>query len=355
MGMRWSKWLFCVGMLSHVTGCGGLWSEVQARAFSKLSVDLQKWIDLNDPHREAVQVLIEDGWIAASEGRAGLFRAIDFEVTFEECASDGTFDDAELALLERKAAPFASRHSDAERAALLKRKAVMDAQVRAERFAPIRRRGRSADGGGDLADWVLPGDVQDAAESAGWGVDRCREDEVDGILFVFCEANRGPIAASIQVDRYPKAEDAEAIASAPGQGTSAIRHDKDTVMNIQILDTPAAAVLREAILARGDQINALSLGPVQAAIKGGGWQIDNCDAQKEDNVVSVSCEAHQNDRNRRALVDLVQDARTKTTNQEDERRLLDQGAAHVFQGRSSLTTTVYDKVPAEELLDELLR
>lgn len=348
--MRCARWIVLPPLILGAVGCGPLWREVQARAFSELAVELQDWIDLNDPHREAVQHMIEDGWIAAWEGRAGLFRSIDFEVTFEECASDGMFDESELEILKRKAAVFGAVEGE-RRERLLKLKSEMDAEIRAERYAPIRRRGRSADGGGDLANWLLPEDVQDATESAGWEVERCREDEIDGILFVFCEATKGPIHASIQVDRYPKLEDAVAIANAP-QGTQAIRQDGDTVLGVRILDTPAAATLREAILARGDKINDLSLGPVRAAIKGGGWQIDDCDAQKEGPVVSVSCEAHQHDRRRQALVDLVQSA---GSTDKEERRILQDGAAHVYQGRSSLSTTVYDKTPAEELADAILR
>ncbi|HHO53944.1 MAG TPA: hypothetical protein ENK18_24510 [Deltaproteobacteria bacterium] len=349
--MRWG-WVLLVSSILGLGGCGSLWREVQARAFSELAVELQDWIDLNDPHRESVQHMIDDGWIAAWEGRAGLFRSIDFEVTFEECASDGMFDESELEILGRKAAGFGARVEGARREALLELKAAMDAEIRAERYKPIRRRGRSADGGGDLANWVLPEDLQDATESAGWKIDRCREDEIEGILFVFCEASKGPIEASIQIDRYPKLDDAVAIASAP-QGTAALRQDGDTVLGVRILDTPAAETLRDAILARGDKINELSLGPVRAAIKGGGWQIDNCDAQKEGSVVSVSCEAHQHERKRQALVDLEQHLRDDTD--KEERRLVFEGAAHVYQGRSTLSTTVYDKTPAEELADAILR
>ena len=279
----------------------------------------------------------------------GFTRGMDFEVSFERCASDGVFDDAELELLEDKAGPFLDHGVDGHQLKqMLELKAAMDAEVRAARYRPQIRRGRSGDG--DLAEWLLPDDVRDAAESAGWEITQCRDDEIDEIQFVSCEASRGPLSASIQVDRYPRVEDAEEIAKAP-TGTAAVHQDGDTVLRASVLDGPAAIILRDGILAKGDKLSDLSLGPVQATIKGGGWQLETCDAQKSGATVSVSCVANQ--RGREALVDLVLDG--DAGDPADEERILAAGTAVVLQADCSLTTTVSDSAPASELVEELLR
>ncbi|MBX2799343.1 MAG: hypothetical protein KTR31_16830 [Myxococcales bacterium] len=323
---------------------------MQARSFSELTVELQDWIDLNDPHREEVQSMIENGWIAAHEGRVGFLRAIAFEVAFEDCAEDGMFDDAEIKLLRGKSAGFSgSTIPDDRRARLMERKAAMDAEVRAKRFAPIQRRGRR--GGGDLANWKLPDDVQDAIESAGWEVERCRDDEIDGILFVFCNARKGPLHAEVQVDRYPRIEDARAIAEAP-RATATVRQDGDTVMTVTVLDGQAAITLRDAIVPKGDTLNKLRAGPVQAALRGGGWDVEGCDPIKDGSLMQVSCAAKQ--RGRQALVDVVLEM-SVAGDAEGEERILREGQATVVQASSSLTASVTDTAPANELVEAILK
>lgn len=86
-----------------------MWREDHARTFSELSFDLREWISLDDPHREEVQALIDEGWMAAWEGRLGWFGGMGFEVAFEECAADGSIDDAEVKELRRLSEVFVAR------------------------------------------------------------------------------------------------------------------------------------------------------------------------------------------------------------------------------------------------------
>ena len=351
--MRLPAWIVLPPLLIFSLACGSLWREVQARSLSELSMDLQEWIDLGDPHREEVQSLIDEGWMAAWEGRIGPFGSVGFEVAFENYAADGAFDDTEIKDLRERAARFLRNSPEGERRAqLLAQKAAMDAEVMVVRKAVVRhRRGRIEGDEGTLSDWLLPDDVRDAAETAGWEVDGlCRYDQIDGIEFVFCEAHKGPLFANIKMDRYPALEDAEAAAAAPS-GSSAVRHQGDTVLTVTVIDGPAGEVLRNAIVAKGDRLNRLSVGPVQAAIRGGGWELVGCDRHKESGTLTMSCEANQHGRT--ALVDLIIHPRTRG-NPKDDERVVSGGEASVLQGRDYLKATVYGSSPANELADAML-
>ncbi len=345
---------FWLAPLVMAIGCGSLWREVQARSFSELSVDLQEWIELNDPHREEVQGLLEAGWMAAYEGRIGMLSAIGFEVAFERAVSDKAIDEPEIRELRRRAAAFRAgtpAEGDPRRVRLLALKAQMDAEVKVERTGVVRRRrGRSSDGSG-ISDWLLPDDVRDATESAGWEVQgTCRDDEIDGIQFVFCEAKRGPLVANVKMDRYPKEEEAREVAGHPTT-TAAVHQEGDTVLTVAVIDGTAGEALAGAIVARGDSLLKLSAAPVQASIKGGGWDLEGCDAHKEGRTITVSCEAHQT--GRQALVDLVVH-RGSAADPETEERVVSSGEASVVQGRNYLKATVFDANPARELANAIL-
>lgn len=345
------RWLLLTAVMGSLVGCGTLWREQQARTFSQLSYDLREWIDLDDPHRQEVLALIDDGWMAAWEGRLGWFGGMGFEVAFEECASDGSFDDGEMKELRRLAAGFVRERSDERRARLLAIKSSMDAEITVERRSAARfRRGRS-DGGGEISDWLLPDDVSDAVGSAGWELDgSCRSDQIDGIQFVFCEARRGPLYANVKMDRYPREEDARAVAEQTAS-TSPTHQAGDTLLTVTVLDGPASEVLRNAIVAKGDRLTKLSSAPVRASITGASWTLDGCDAHRDGYYVTVSCEAKQH--GRKALVDLEIDRRDKTPPEQEE-RVVTGGEAGVHQGRSYLKAAVYDVVPAQELLTGML-
>ena len=350
--MRRSVGLVLLPLLGFSIACGSLYREVQARSFSELSIDLQEWIGLNDPHRAEVQGLIDEGWMAAWEGRVGFFGTVPFEVAFEEYAADGGFDEDEVKALREKAAPFLSGSpSEERRAKLLALKLAMDAEVMVERHQVVRRRRGRLDGeGSSLSDWLLPDDLRDATESAGWELtEPCRNDEIDGIQFVFCVAQKGPRLATVKMDRYPKEEDVAEIVQAPA-GANAVRHEGDTILTVAVIDGPAGEALRNAIVANGDKLTKLSASSVQAAIRGGGWELEGCDARKEGSEVTVSCEANQHDR--QALVDLVV-VRGSKADPKTEERVVSGGEASVHQGRNYLTATVYDQAPANELADAM--
>lgn len=346
------QWLALLPAVFFSLACGSLWRESQARTFSELSIDLQEWIDLDDPNREEVKTLIDEGWMAAWEGRLGWFGGMGFEVAFEECAADGSFDEGEVKELRRLAESFVRRSPEGpHRDKLLARKASMDAEVMVRRKGVVRaRRGRLDGAGGDISNWLLPDDVRDAVESAGWEVETCRSDDIDNIQFVFCEARRGPLYAFVKMNRYPREEEARQEAEHL-QASAAGHHDGDTTLTVTVLDGPAGEVLRNAIVAKGDRLSKLSAGPVQASITGAGWDLDGCDAHKEGGMVTVSCEAHQH--GRQALVDLVQH-RGEKAGIEEEERVVVSGEASVHQGRNYLKAVVRDTRPAQELVTGLL-
>ena len=351
--MRRLLWVTLPPLLVFSIGCGSLWREVQARSFSELSMDLQQFIELNDPHREEVQTLIDEGWMAAWEGRLGAFGGVGFEVAFENAAADGEFDDTEVRALRDHASPFLRRSPEgARRDQLLALKSAMDAEVMVERRAVVRRRRRGRSGASsDLSDWVLPDDVRDAAQTSGWEPQgACRYDEIDGIEFVFCEAEKAKLVATIKMDRYPDPSDAEKATEVPNV-VSAVRQVRDTVLRVTVVDGIAGEALRNAIVAKGDRLDNLSAAPMQAAIRGAGWQLDGCDAHKEGGTVTVSCEANQHRKN--AIVDLVVHA-GGGSDPANEERVVSGGEASVLQGRNYLTATVTDLGPANELADAML-
>lgn len=345
-----------------LAGCG-LWREVQTDAFSELTVDLQQFISLNDPYRDRVKDLLDDAWIASHYDGVSTFEGIFFEIAFDQCASDGVFDEAEFQRLEALAKGFEMPELDAgQRATILRRKAVVDARVRATR-GPQRRRGRSAEGGGDIANWVLPDDLQDAVEGSDWEVRNCSDDEIDEIQFVSCDLRQGQFFANIQIYRYPKPEAAaESAQNAPEKAEVYV--DGDTVMTTTVLDGDSGIILRDAIVPEGDAVAVLNRYELTRAVTGGAWEVDCNRLPSSDGTTQVNCEALK--QGRQALIEVIIDpeekriqakrlARRKKLQFEAEDRILQEGTAAIYQDRSSLLATVFNETVAKELREAILR
>lgn len=346
-----------------IAGCG-LWREVQTEAFSELTVDLQEFISLNDPYRDRVKDLLDDAWIASHYGGVGTYGGIAFEIAFDQCASDGKFDEAEVNRLASLAEAFAVPELDpGQRATVLRRKAAMDATIRASRGTQ-RRRGRSAEGGDDIANWVLPGDLRDAVEASDWEVRSCNDDEIDGIQFVTCDLRQGQFFANVQIDRYPKPDAAKEAADNPA--TNAVVHiDGDTLMTTTVLDGDSAVILRDAIVPEGDAVALLTRYELTRAVTGGTWEVDcNPLPRSEDGKQRVNCEATRPGRN--ALIEVAIDSSDRNAQAarlrrkhklqfEVHDRILQGGTAAVYQDQSSLEATVANETVARELSEAILR
>ena len=350
-------------LLVWIAGCG-FWREVQTESFSELTVDLQEFISLNDPYRDRVKGLLDDAWIASHYGGVSTFSGIAFELAFDRCASDGSFDEGEFSRLQALARAFELPElDDGQRATVLRRKAGMDATVRASR-GPQRRRGRSEDGGSDIANWVLPGDLQDAVESSGWDVLGCHDDEIDGIHFVSCELKQSQFFANVQVDRYPKPDLAKQAAESH-QANSFVVVDGDTLMTTTVLDGDSAIILRDAIVPEGDAVALLTRYELTRAVKGGSWEVDCTPLPRgDDSKQRVNCEATKAGRN--ALIEVVIDSSDRGTQRtrlnkrrkllfESQDRILQDGIAGIYQDQSSLEATVANGTVARELSEAILR
>jgi len=346
-----------------IAGCG-LWREVQTESFSELTVDLQEFISLNDPYRDRVKDLLDDAWIASHYGGVSTYAGIAFEIAFDQCASDGSFDESELNRLQAIAEGFARPDLDAgQRAIVLRRKAAMDAMVRANR-GPQRRRGRSAEGGSDIANWVLPGDLQDAVEASGWDVIDCKDDEIDAIQFVNCELRQNQFFATVQIDRYPKPDAAKKAAQNPHENAM-INLDGDTLMTTTVLDGDSATILRDAIVPEGDAVALLTRYELTRAVKGGSWEVDCTPLPRgDDGKQRVNCEATKPGRN--ALIEVVIDSndrrkqgdrlsRKRALQFDVHDRILQDGTAGVYQDGSSLEASVANGTVAKELSEAILR
>ncbi len=342
----------------------GLWREVQTEGFSELTVDLQEFIALNDPYRDRVKDLLDDGWIASHYGGVSTYAALSFEIAFDQCASDGLFDEGEFNRLQALAEAFDVPELDAgQRRVVLRRKAAMDAEVRATRGTQ-RRRGRSAEGGDDIANWVLPGDLRDAVDASNWDVRACQDDEIDGIQFVTCELRQAQFFATVQIDRYPKNEAAKA-ASEDAPDNAHVHLDGDTLMTTTVLDGDSADILRDAIVPEGDAVALLTRYELTRAVKGGSWEVDcNPLPRGEDGRQRVNCEANKPGRS--ALIEVVIDSadrakqaarlgRKRKLQFEAQHRILNAGTSGVYQDQSSLEATVANETVAKELSEAILQ
>ncbi|MEN0065256.1 MAG: hypothetical protein AAGA48_24135 [Myxococcota bacterium] len=347
-----------------MAGCG-LWREVQTESFSELTVDLQEFIGLNDPYRDRVKTLLDDAWIASHYDGVSTFAGISFEIAFDQCASDGIFDEAEFNRLSSLAEAFVMPNLDpGQRTTILRRKASMDAKVRASR-GQQRRRGRSAEGGGDIANWVLPDDLRDVVDTLDWEVSSCDDDEIDGIQFAFCDLRQGQFFAHVQIDRYPKADDAKQASENPAANAH-IFLDGDTFMTTTVLDGDSAATLRDAIVPEGDPVALLNRYELTRAVRGGSWEVD-CTPLPPGNpeLQKVNCEATKPGRS--ALIEVVinkaerkKQAKIRSRKSKDLKllandRTLRVGIAAVFQDESSLQATVSNEQVAKELADTILQ
>jgi hypothetical protein len=260
--------------------CGGIWTESVAKTFAGNAVDLETAVPASDPRRAAVAAMVEDGWMAAREGRVGLVGAIPFSVALDDAVADGSLSEGEVIELRDASSSFRTGEITPERRAELLAMMADDlAEERLERG--LTASAASAGGGvGGPASWVLPGDLQRAVEGAGWSVVSC-EDGLDGSLaWADCQASSGDRFATIGVERYRASDEAREQVPDPG---GSLMVDGASVLRVSVLDEAAAERVADEL---GPNLRDLAL---RAALAGHGWTLTECHAATEAGVRQESC------------------------------------------------------------------
>jgi hypothetical protein len=341
-----------VGLGVVALGCSGIWRQAVAQSFNVMTVDLERAVPASDPNRGQVQELIDDGWISAWEGRIGLTGSIAFSVQLDEAMADGEIQPGEVVLLSDSAVEFREGLPEAaRRRELLLVKALKDDEERA-------KRGLAGGGGAeavgshdvpasaDVASWALPDDLREAIGRAGWQVANCSDRRETGIIWAQCEATRDERHATAVVERY----DSEAEANEAFPGIVGSELVGTAVIEVTVLDGPAAGSLRDALTAGRDGLGELTDRDLREGLERAGWRVSGCEAQEGPVERTASCDAERIDGAGTAVVDLIRVSGSGGI----ARRSIDFGVASLSAGASVLSVSVDDPAAAQELLDALL-
>jgi hypothetical protein len=120
-----------LGALACTLACAGIWKDVHRESFSEMSIRLADLPGLEPTRRAEAQALLEDGWIAAHEGRMDFSTAVMFDVAFDEALEDGALSGLDIEVLRDASSTFVSPELTPERRSeLVAYLAEMDAEQR---------------------------------------------------------------------------------------------------------------------------------------------------------------------------------------------------------------------------------
>jgi hypothetical protein len=340
--LTWHRGAAVVGLGIVGLGCAGIWREAVAHLFSEMTVDLEQAVPASDSNRHRVQGLIDDGWIAAYEGRLGLTGSLPFSIELDQAIADGVVDPGEVVLLADHAAPFREDLPEAgRRAELMLVKALRDQEERRERGV----QGAPGPGGqGPRASGDVPDDLRAALAAAGWQVGSCADRREPGVAWSECEGARGERHARAIVERYDS--EAEAASMAPeGAGVQRIGA---VVVEVTVADGAAAASLRDALTLGRRGLGELTDRELREGLEGAGWRVSGCETHDGPVERTASCVGVRGEGV--AVVDLV----GVSGSGGPAKRWVDLGVASVGAGASVLSVSVDDPEGARQLVSALL-
>ncbi|MEZ4241747.1 MAG: hypothetical protein R3F59_37485 [Myxococcota bacterium] len=331
-------------LLLAALGCAGIWREAVSEQFSEMTVELDRAVATGAHNRDAVQDLIDDGWIAAWQGDIGLFGAIPFAIELDDVLLDGAIEDGEVALLREKGKDFRANLPDPDRRReLLAIKAVKDDHKRAEM-------GDAPAGDDDGASrspveaWALPDGLRSGLTGAGWTVTRCADGSEDDVRWAQCDAENGALFGSVTVERY-----ATAAAARDQEDGSTVRAFGDTLLDVEVTDPSAAEGLLDAIIGGRRDLD-LAESDLRKLASDAGWPVTGCESEGAGEERTSSCTLAKAGREGDAFVVLI-----TAPGRGAVARSSDDGVAWARAGASSLSVSVDDPAAARALLADLTR
>lgn len=198
--------------------------------------------------------------------------------------------------------------------------------------------------GGAWKDWGTS-ELEAALKANGWTVSECYSYTEDNLREDECDAMKGKISASVEIDRYESADDAKWMA----EDVEGAKQDGNAVIEVTVYNGEIAESLLNQILPKGTKITAVQQDAVVKAVTAAGFKVDEQSKSQEDGYVMFDVSGESSS----GYVSIDWEYTDGSTGG-DEDRDLDGGIASVYQGDDDdLSIYVYDYKAANELVNAL--
>ncbi|MCP4804258.1 MAG: hypothetical protein GY913_23390 [Proteobacteria bacterium] len=200
--------------------------------------------------------------------------------------------------------------------------------------------------GGKWSEWTTS-DLEAALKANGWTVTECYSYTEDNIREDDCDATKGKISVSVELDRYESHADAKWMA----EDVEGTRVDGKTVMAVTVYNGEVAETLLNQILPKGTKIIDVKQDAVVTAVKGAGFSIDEQSKSQDDGYVMFDVSGESST----GYVSIDWEYTDGSTGGSEDRDL-DGAVASVYQGDDDdLSIYVYDYKMANDLVAALTK
>ena len=200
--------------------------------------------------------------------------------------------------------------------------------------------------GGKWADWGVS-ELEAALKANGWTVNECYSYTEDSLREDECDATKGKISASVEIDRYESNEDAKWMA----EDVEGTKVDGKAVMEITVYNGEIAEKLLNEVLPSGKKIVDVQQDAVVAAVKGAGFNVDEQSKSMDDGYIMFDVSGESST----GYVSIDWEYTEGSTGGSEDRDV-DGGVASVYQGDDDdLSIYVYDYKMANDLVAALTK
>jgi hypothetical protein len=327
--------LAAVVLLATCLACGGLWNDAKSNSFDEMTVRLGKVAD--GPEKDEVGRMLDEGWLQTRQGKLGIAEISSFRTDFDRVVSDDVITDEELTVLRRSSVSFpVPATSDADRDAALAVKRDKDAKLVTAKTATVDRH---------FGSWDLD-DLREHATAAGWVADSCDRDESDGVVMTTCQLSKTGFSGTLFLSTFHDVDNAKDFDGSFTNG-SASRRDGTSVLHVTVADGAAAMAVLDTILPPGTSPEGKDLDWVKTAFTAIGWSVKDCNDSGSEGYRLAMCHVARSDQAGDAIITWRERSHGPLA------RDIDDGAAKVSEGQTSLSLILRDTKASEALRDAL--